>query len=202
MISIPFLYLIWIWNSLPEEVPMHWNLNGQIDRYGKKSELILIPILMPLLTYGILLLAPLLDNNDSIKKMGEKFSRIKFVLVFFMSLLSIFIIYTAQHAGISKINFVFIGLGGMITMFGNYFKTIRPNYIIGIRTPWTLKNEIVWNKTHQWAGRLWFLGGLVIIGVAILSSTRLSIFIFFSVILIISILPIVYSYIQFKNQHS
>ena len=67
-----------------------------------------------------------------------------------------------MHALVFIFTFLIFPLIGLLFAFlGNYFKTIKPNYFIGIRTPWTLENEEVWKKTHLIGGKLWFVGGLL-----------------------------------------
>ena len=69
IVLLPFVYLAYIWNQLPAQVPMHYNIEGEIDRYGNKSELILIPIMTSLLIYLIFLAVPYIDPKKQIQKM-------------------------------------------------------------------------------------------------------------------------------------
>ncbi|WP_342662761.1 DUF1648 domain-containing protein [Gelidibacter mesophilus] len=69
IVVLPFVYLASIWNQLPEKVPMHWNVKGEVDRYGNKVELLLIPILLPLLVYVIFLVVPKIDPKNKLKTM-------------------------------------------------------------------------------------------------------------------------------------
>jgi uncharacterized membrane protein len=99
--------------------------------------------------------------------------------------------------------FIFAFIGILIALLGNYFQSIRPNYFIGIRTPWTLENETVWKKTHRLGGRLWFGGGLIIIILTLILGNNKAIAITFtSIIAILVIVPIVYSYFEFLKQKS
>ena len=84
-------------------------------------------------------------------------------------------------------------------LFGNYMHTIKPNYFAGIRVPWTLNNEENWRKTHLLAGKLWFVGGLVIALVCLLLPANISIITFFTLTMILVVIPIVYSYRLYKN---
>ena len=147
IVILPFIYLAYIWNDLPKKVPIHWNGEGEIDGYGDKVSLILIPILLSLLTYVILTLIPIIDPKGKIKNMGEKYESIKFILIFFMSFLALFILYSSHSQTITNPNILFILIGFLFVFLGNYMKTIKPNYFIGIRTPWTLENETVYFKT-------------------------------------------------------
>ena len=90
---LPILYLGSIWNSLPELVPIHWNLEGEIDNWGSKYTLIGLVFLMPILTYIIMLVVPNIDPKKRIEAMGGKYDQFKFILVAFMSVLSIFIVF-------------------------------------------------------------------------------------------------------------
>lgn len=74
IVLLPFIYLGYVWNELPSKVPMHWNIKGEIDRYGDKSELIIIPFLLPLLVYLIFLVVPKIDPKNKLNQMGGKAS--------------------------------------------------------------------------------------------------------------------------------
>lgn len=106
IVLLPFVYLAYIWNELPSKVPMHWNINGEIDRYGDKSELILIPFLLPVLVYLIFLIVPKIDPKNKLNKMGGKLQTIKFFLTTFMSILALFIIYTAKNQSFANPNYI------------------------------------------------------------------------------------------------
>jgi len=71
IVLLPFLYLAYVWNQLPAQVPLHYNIKGEVDRYGDKSELILIPIMTSLLIYVIFLAVPHIDPKKQIQKMGK-----------------------------------------------------------------------------------------------------------------------------------
>lgn len=195
---LPFIYLAFIWNSLPEQIPVHWNGSGKIDRWGKKSELILIILIISGISYLLMLILPALDPKGNLQKMGNKFMQIRYYLVIFMSALGIFIIYGSQQKE-SKPTFIFVLIGLLFAVLGNYFKTVKPNYFVGIRTPWTLENEEVWKKTHQLGGKLWFVGGLLIVLSSLVVENPWSLYIFFGITAVISIVPIVYSYTEFKK---
>ena len=140
IVLLPFLYLMYVWNQLPEQVPLHYNLKGEVDRYGDKSELIMIPILLPLLIYVIFLAVPYIDPKKQIQKMGNKYDTLKLILTTFMSALALFIIYTAKNQTLTNPNIIFLIIGLLYLIFGNYFKTIKANYFIVFRTPWTLES--------------------------------------------------------------
>ncbi|WP_111710064.1 SdpI family protein [Lutibacter citreus] len=199
IVLLPFFYLAYIWNQLPEKVPMHWNIKGEIDRYGEKIELIIIPILLPLLVYIIFLVVPKIDPKNKLNKMGNKLQTIKILLTTFMSILALFIIYSVKNQSFANQNYIILLIGVLYIILGNYFKTIKANYFIGIRTPWTLENETVWKKTHKLGGKLWFVGGIIVVLTSLILDKDPNVTVFLIITGIITIIPIVYSYIIFKN---
>lgn len=200
IVLLPFIYLAYVWNELPSKVPMHWNIKGEIDRYGDKSELIIIPFLLPLLVYLIFLVVPKIDPKNKLNKMGGKLQAIKFLLTTLMSILALFIIYTAKNQSFTNPNYIVIIIGVLFIVIGNYFKTIKPNYFIGIRTPWTLENETVWKKTHKLGGKMWFIGGILIVILSLILNKSLSFTIFMIITGVITIIPIAYSYLIYRNE--
>jgi len=73
IVALPFIYLAYIWNSLIEKVPIHWNFKGEIDGWGSKDYLIPILFLLPVLGYILFLVIPILDPNKKFEKKGSKF---------------------------------------------------------------------------------------------------------------------------------
>ena len=195
---IPFIYLAFIWNNLPETVPMHWNGKGEIDRYGSKNELWSMTAMLSGLGYFLFLIIPKIDPKGKLSKMGNKLDNLRLMMALFMSALPMFIIYNVQQSE-SKPTLIFALIGLLFAGLGNYFKTIKPNYFIGIKTPWTLENEEVWKKTHLFGGKLWFAGGLLIFILSLIIPIVYSFYVLMTVTVIISIIPIIYSYIEFKK---
>lgn len=199
IILLPFVYLAYIWKSLPDKVPIHWNIEGEIDGWGNKEELVLVVFLLSVLIYVLLLAAPIIDPKKKIKKMGNKFYHLKFLMVLFMSLLAIFILYSVQNQSLYNIKVIYALVGFLIVALGNYFPTLKPNYFIGIRTPWTLENELIWKETHSLVGKLWFFGGAMLILAVLLLPAKASFFTFIAGVLILIVVPVVFSFIKFQS---
>ncbi|MDC8000375.1 SdpI family protein [Aequorivita todarodis] len=196
---IPGIFLWYVWNSLPPEVPLHWNISGEVDRYGSKNELIWLTTLVPIFLYVLFMLVPLIDPKKKIAAMGGKFYTIRFFLTLFLSVIFTFIIYSVKEQTLTNPNYLFIIIGVFYVVLGNYFKTIKPNYFIGIRTPWALENETIWKSTHRLAGKLWVAGGLLIIITCFLFKQQTALTLFLIITAIITLIPVTYSYLQFKN---
>ena len=87
----------------------------------------------------------------------------------------------------------------MYIVCGNYFKTIKANYFIGIRTPWTLESDEVWKSTHRIGGIVWFIGGFAIVISSLILSVQTNFKLLTIITIIIVLTPIIYSYYKFRS---
>ena len=199
IVLAPFIYLAIIWNTLPEEVPTHWNIKGEVDKWGDKYSLIALLFLLPVVTYVLMIVVPKIDPKKKIEQMGGKYYQLKFILVLFMSMLAFIILHLTQNPSVSSANLIAIPLGILFIALGNYFKVIQPNYFIGIKTPWTLENKEVWKSTHIFAGKLFITGGLLIVLGSLTLDKSIFIYIVITIIAVITLVPVAYSYFKFKE---
>lgn len=202
---VPPIYLGIIWKSLPQKVAIHFDLQGNPDRYGNKTELLLMITILSLMSIGLFFILSNIYRIDPKKYAAEnkdRLIRLAFVISIFMSAISCFIIYNSAKGGFELgIRYVFAGVGLLFCFIGNYMHTIKPNYFAGFRIPWTLNNEENWRKTHLLGGKVWFAGGLVIAILCVLLPDTISIFIFFAITMVLVIIPVVYSYRLYKNNN-
>jgi len=200
----PGIYLAIVWNRLPDKIAMHYNFRGQPDKYGGKTDLALVTALFTVIALIIFLLIPRIYKIDAKKRAVENkdnLLRLAFAIAVFMSFVS-FIVIQGSLQGNSAFNvrLIFSGVGILFCIIGNYMHTLRPNYFAGLRLPWTLENEENWRKTHLFAGKLWFAGGLVIAVLCLFVPNTASIFVFAAVTMTLIIIPCVYSYRLYKKQ--
>jgi uncharacterized membrane protein len=201
LIILPYIYLATVWNNLPNTVPTHFNLSGNADGWSGKTTLLFLPGAMVLGIYLLMLLIPFLDPKRKIQQMGDKYYTFRFMLTIFFSLLATYIISVSKTGSLKNPNILIALIGALFAMLGNYFQTIRPNYFIGIRTPWTLENEQTWKKTHRLGGKLWMAGGVLIVILSFFISNNAALVIIFGAIIsILVIIPVVYSYTEFQKQ--
>ena len=160
MIVAPFIYLARIWGQLPDTIPIHFDINGAANGWGPRYMALILPG-MGLVTYIITAAIPFLDPKSmSAEFLTGNFFKLRLILVFFMSALAVIILHGTIAGGnmlpyVSKL--IFLLLAGT----GNFMINLKPNWFVGIRTPWTLSNDEVWRKTHQVGGRLFFFGGII-----------------------------------------
>jgi len=200
LVILPFLYLAFIYVDLPETIPTHWNAKGEIDAYGTKSTLWFVVLVLIIPIYILMSLIPKIDPKGQIKKMGEKFYNLKFILMLFISAIAMYIIYATQNAELSSPKIVIVLTGILIAVMGNYMPSIKPNYFMGLRTPWTLESQYVWKRTHRLAGKLWFFGGLAIVVLSLLLPMTAAMIGLGCILGVLVIVPLAYSYVWFKEE--
>lgn len=170
---------LYLFQLMPEEIPVHWNFEGQVDRLGDSSSHILIINLVLIGMYLLFIFLPCADPN---KKRYIEFKKIyhifKNILLLFMT--SIFFLTNLSAIGYNINISIYVPLfvGILFIIIGNYMAKIKMNWFMGIRTPWTLSSEEVWNKTHRLGGKLFILSGLLIAITGLLPQNyRISVFI-------------------------
>jgi len=203
---VPGIYLSAIWHKLPATVPVHFNLAGEVDRYGSRNELVTLVLILTAVNIVVYLLFTNIYRIDRMKYAQENRNRLQsmaFVLCVFISAVLCTIIYSVFRHPISFFpGLIFSGVGLLFCFMGNYMHNIKPNYFAGFRLPWTLGNEDNWRKTHLLGGKLFFAGGLLIVAVCLLTPVLISIVAFLIITFTLVIIPVVYSYRLYKKQKS
>ena len=147
-IVLSMIVVAWIFfKDLPDQMPSHWNIQGEVDSYMDKG---LFIYLFPGIALLIAFLFPVLSKIDPKKEKYVLFRRawliIQTFIVLFFAYLYFVTIYLALNPEVSITPFIFVGIGVLFVVIGNYLGKVRQNYFMGIRTPWTLDNEKVWNN--------------------------------------------------------
>lgn len=191
IMAFPIIYLLTIWNNLPEQVPTHWNFQGEIDAYGHKSYLWIIILAINIPIYLLLLFLPKMGGKEkNMELMGNKYHRLRLILQLFLSaLVTVIIAETAGHTSLSITFMLGVCFALFMILFGNYMGNIRQNHFVGIRTPWTLQNEEVWKKTHELGGKLWMAGGAMGLALLLILPNNWALM----TIVILMILPMIYT---------
>jgi len=193
---------VYFYNNLPERIPTHWNVQGQVDAYGSGK---VQSVVLPLVAVGIYILFLLLPYLDPKKERYEQFSKVYHIFKNLILGLFIIIFFITSFNGLGynlPVGVIIPSLIGLLfIILGNYMGKIKMNWFMGIRTPWTLSSEEVWNKTHRLGGKLFILGGLLMISQTfILVSWRMPVFAVMIVILVFGTMG--YSYWAFLKEKS
>ena len=193
---VPVLIGLLMWNQLPEQVPIHFNIQGEADDYsGKAFAVFGLPFMM-LIFHLICCFASSLDPKG--KNYTDKMMKIVLGICPALSILlcsSVYLIAIGKGIRIGFIISLFEGI--LFIIVGNYLPKCKQTYTMGIKLPWTLNDEENWNKTHRLAGKLWVLGGVIICATAVMENF----FVMITIALLMCIIPTVYSYSLFKNKN-
>jgi uncharacterized membrane protein len=200
LIAVALMVGLVIYNRLPDPMPAHWNAAGEIDGYMSKFWGV---FLMPLTTLGLLglfLLVPVIDPlKFNIAQFRATFNL--FIVLFVAYMDYIYGLTLAAALGYSfnmtlmllpVVGLLFIGVGYMMGK-------ARRNFFIGIRTPWTLSSETVWDETHKLGSKMFMLGGVVTIVSAFLGETGF--WLMMIAMLAAAFVPIIYSYILWRREN-
>lgn len=204
VILAPAVYLAIVWNSLPASMPMHYNMQGDVDRYGDKSELLIMLLVLTAINIVLYLLLPNIYRIDPKKYAGEnkdRLYRITCAVVIFLSATIAMIIHGSARGDVkADTGFMVPAVGLLFAILGNYMHTLKPNYFAGFRLPWTLRNDENWRKTHLLGGKLFFAGGLLIAVCGLFFPFVVSMIILLAVLTLTTLITSVYSYRLYKRQ--
>jgi uncharacterized membrane protein len=161
-IAAMFLVGALCWNHVPDRIPVHWNIHGEVDGYGGKfTGLVLLPLVM-LGIYTLLLVLPRLDpGRANYPTFANAYYLIRLTLTLFFCCIYAVSILVALGYHVSMNTVIGLAMGLLFIVLGNVMGKIRPNWFVGVRTPWTLSSKLSWTKTHRLAGWLFILMGLV-----------------------------------------
>jgi uncharacterized membrane protein len=185
---------------LPATMPIHWGANGEADGFATKINAMILTVGIMVLIYFIIAFVPRIDPRKENYKYFSKTYNIVLnavLLLFFFVNMSTILQGLGYNVPMSYIAPIMAGL--VFIIIGNYLQRVRSNYFMGIRTPWTLSNETVWKKTHRLSGKIFFIGGLLILISAFLPDGYKSVIMWGSIVLCVAI-PYLYSYLAYKKE--
>jgi uncharacterized membrane protein len=192
----------WIWPSLPDDarLPVHWNLDGEPDRYGSKLEaLAAMPTIAVLLTIVFLVLPHFDPRRQNLQQSAKLWNAAAIGTVLLIAAVHAFLVLSAIGQPLDVKSILLPGIAGLFIVLGNYLGKTRSNWFAGIRTPWTLSSDYAWEKTHRWAGRLFVLTGLVTLAAWLVADVKLAAWVMISAIAVTSLVSVVLSYIYWRN---
>lgn len=163
LLLIPFIYIAYIWTQIPDRVPVHFDMHGTPDNWGGKFSIFLLPG-VNIGMYLLILFLPKIDpKRMNYDLFNSIFYKMRLAIVFFLCVLSLIITQAAIKGQIDQniSHLIPVAVFLFLAILGNFMINIKPNWFLGVRTPWTLSSDYVWRQTHQVIGRIWFYGGLI-----------------------------------------
>lgn len=201
LIAIAVIAGVVLWNQFPEQMASHWNVNDQADDYMPKFWGV---FLMPIISLGMLILFLVIPNIDPLKANIAEFRNIfnLFILLIVAFMLYVHGLTLAWNMGNQsfKMSAAMLPFLGILFIFIGYMlKQAKRNFFIGIRTPWTLSSDTVWDKTHQLGSVLFMVSGALAFVGSFLGGT-IAFWLFFIPLMGSVLFLILYSYILYRNE--
>jgi uncharacterized membrane protein len=156
---------LWAFGQLSRDarIPTHWNVRGQVDGYAGKSALFLMPAILAGLALLLFTIPKFEPRRGHLQRSAVAYRWIWLVVVAFVAGVQVLIIAAALGRRVAMDRWLVGGLGIVFLIAGNFLGKIRSNFVMGVRTPWTLSSELAWNRTHRLAGWLFVIGGAILL---------------------------------------
>lgn len=200
LLAVTSVLSVIFYARFPDRIASHWDFAGQVNGYSGKffGSFGLAFILAGL--YLLFMIFPYLDPRKD--RYGEFIPTFRSMKNLILTVLFLIYIATGIYNLGYPVNmslFVPLMIGGLMIAIGNMMGKLKPNWFMGIRTPWTLSSDTVWNKTHRMGGYLFALFGLIIIAAPVLGQT-LGLALFIGGVLLTVAGTLVYSYLIYKQE--
>lgn len=193
---LPLFIGLILWNKLPDKIVTSFGWYGEANGYNSRAFAVFGLPLILLLVNLICIIATSADPRR--KNISNGMFSLVISIVPLCSVICGVCIYGNAMGYVLKVeNIMSIFIGVLFIVLGFILPRCKQNYTIGIKLPWTLHDEDNWNKTHKLAGKVWIIGGVVMVFVGLLQSKVM----FFSVIAALVLIPTVYSFLLYKNNN-
>lgn len=200
IIAATFLAAFLVYPHMPEQVPIHWNIHGEVDDYASRLFGTFFLPLLNLAMYVLFIFLPKLDpKRANYIKFDSSYLTIRYALHFFFALM--FGITAAASLGypVSVDRWIPAGIAVMFIVLGNVMGRVRHNYFVGFKFPWTLANEEVWRRTHLFGGKLMVIGGFAALLGVIFTRGSASFLVIMAGLLVPTVITTIYSYLIYKQ---
>lgn len=197
-ILLPIVFGLIVWNKLPEQIATHWGADGKANGWSNRSFAVFALPLFILLTHWFCIFCTSRDPKN--KNQSKKVFGMVLWICPITSLVANGMIYATVFGKTIDMNFIVYLLSGLLfVIIGNYLPKCKQNYTIGIRVKWALENEENWNATHRFSGKVWVIGGVLMMGCTFFPE-EISFYVFMVLVIVLSILSVGYSYYYFKTK--
>jgi uncharacterized membrane protein len=188
-----------VYPRLPESVPTHWDQSGPNGWSSRFWGAWMIPVFLVAL-WAFMRVLPAIDpRGNNYAKFGGAFEGIIVSIMLFMFGMHIMDLRAALGYPVTMQRVLPIGIGVLFIVIGNLLPRARPNWFVGIRTPWTLSSDRVWEKTHRFGGHVFVAGGILIVLAALVMAQWAHV-VLVTVIVVCTATVLIYSYVEWKRE--
>jgi uncharacterized membrane protein len=186
-----------LYSQLPERVPTHWGINNQPNGFSPKWALFLIgPGLMTVLLALFRFLPWLSPKQWDVDSFRSTYLQVMLIVMCLLTYIYAMTLWAGIKGSANVGRAIIGGVCLLLALLGNLLGKVRRNFYIGVRTPWTLANDRVWNATHRFAAKTFFVGGLAGLAMTIAGLQGWPVL---TVILAAALIPAAYSLIFYKQ---
>lgn len=197
LIAAASIAAIVLYPQLPARVPTHWGINNQPNGYSPKWALFLIgPGLMAAILILFRFLPWLSPKHWQVDSFRSTYLQIMLIIVALLAYLFAMTLWAGLTGSVNVGRAVLGGVCLLLALLGNLLGKVRRNFYIGVRTPWTLANERVWNATHRFAAKTFVVGGLVGLALTLIGMHGWPVIL---VLMAAPLIPAAYSLIFYKQ---
>ena len=190
-------FMIAWYPGLPDPMPSHWNMKGEVDGYIARDPGVALLFGLPVFCWVLMKIIPRISPKGfRTDEFSEVLNILQVALVVFMSGIGVAVLVESREGGLDMTNYVLVATGGLLIVIGNYLGKVRKNFFIGIRTPWTLASDEVWSKTHRLGGWCLVFAGVVILLSGVFGVNE-NVMAFIIVPTVIA--PVLYSYLLYRK---
>ncbi|HBM74158.1 MAG TPA: hypothetical protein DD429_01200 [Clostridiaceae bacterium] len=191
LMFLPLILSCIAFNFLPDKIPAHYGLNGEVNRYGSKTEVFILPVIVILFGLFLLLMERLASKNESNGNANNQkatvVSSVMALLVF--NVLTAIFLYTSLkqvlnlYAAVDINRIIFSLIGIVFIVIGNFMPKLKRNSIIGLRTKWSLSSDKVWQKSQRFGGISFIVAGIILLAGSAFIFHGTQIYIFSAIII-------------------
>ncbi|MDZ4242262.1 MAG: SdpI family protein [Candidatus Omnitrophota bacterium] len=183
-------------------IPIHWGMDGSPDGFANKSIALWVIPKISLLVLGLFLLIPLIEpRKENLMRSIKVYNTIFIGVFLIMALAHGLIVLHALGRSVNVSTVMFMAMGSLFLVIGNFMGKIRSNFLMGFRTPWTLSSEQSWNKTHRLAGWMFVaLGLFMILGPVMKWGNAVTVYGMVAGVVLTTVIPVAYSFYVWKKE--
>ena len=193
---------ILVYSQLPGSVPTHWDASGRVNGWSDRAwGAFVIPVIL-LVMWGLIRFLPRIDpRGENYVKFGGAFEGMFISVMLFLLALHFVVLRAALGYHVDMQRIIPIAMGLMFVAIGFFLPRAHPNWFVGIRTPWTLSSDVVWEKTHRLGGKVFVTAGVLIVLSAFIVPHSAHVAMF-ALIAISAAILLVYSYLEWRREGS
>jgi uncharacterized membrane protein len=201
IVAVAFIIAVNLYPDMPDDMPAHWNAAGEVDGYLPKLWGL---FLMPVISLAMLILFVALPRytslRNNIRSVIRQYDIFLVVVLGFMLYIYTLTLTWALGIGFGMVQMLVPAFAALFYVIGMLIQNVKRNKYMGIRTPWTLASDQVWQKTHRLAGKL-FRAVAVVILLGLLFDNYIALAFLIGPILAVVAYTMAYSYFEYKKEN-